>query len=175
MPKTEKIKAVEELAEKFTQCQAVAVLGFAKVSAAEMTSLRRVVRKRGVELRVVKNTLARRAAEEAGIAGLGEFLRGPNLIILGRDDPTVPFKVALECLEKHPNFFQIRGGVFAGEVVSQEQVKFYATLPSRTELLARLAGSMVGPVRNLALALSGILRKLVVALNEVQKLKEKEG
>lgn len=175
MPRPEKIAAVEELREKFARSQALLVMGFAGIPAAEMTSLRRLVRKRGVELRVVKNTLARRAAQEAGIAELAEFLRGPNLVILGRDDPTVPFKVALECVERYPNFFRVRGGVFAGEVVQPDQVKFYATLPSREELLARLAGSMLGPVRGLALALSGILRKLLVALAEVQKLKEKEG
>jgi len=175
MPKPEKVKVVEELREKFAQSKALVILGFEGIPAAEMTALRRAVRKKGVELRVIKNTLALKAAQEAGIRGLEAFLRGPNLVILGRDDPTVPFKVAQECLEKYPNFFRVRGGVFAGELVPADQVKFYATLPSREELLARLAGSMLGPVRGLVFALSGILRKLVVALSEVQKLKEKEG
>jgi len=175
MPKPEKIAAVEELQEKLSQSKAVVVMGFQGVPAAEMTALRREVRKRGAEIKVVKNTLARLAAEKAGVPGLGEFLRGPNLVIIGRDDPTVPFKLALEFLQKYPNFFQVRGGVFAGEVVPADQVKWYATLPSREELLARLAGAMTGPVRGLVFVLSGILRKLVVALSEVQKIKEKEG
>ncbi|MBC7221401.1 50S ribosomal protein L10 [Candidatus Bipolaricaulota bacterium] len=175
MPKPEKIAAVEELGKKFAQSKAVVVVAFQGIPAAEMTALRREVRKRGVEMQVVKNTLARLAAEKAGVPGLGEFLRGPNLVILGRDDPTVPFKVAVEFVQKYPNFFQVRGGVFAGETVPAEQVKWYATLPSREELLAKLAGAMTGPVRGLVFALSGILRKLVVALSEVQKLKEKRG
>lgn len=157
------------------ESKAVVVMGFQGIPAAEMTALRREVRKRGAEIKVVKNTLARLAAEKAGVPGLGEFLRGPNLVIIGRDDPTVPFKLALEFLQKYPNFFQVRGGVFVGEVVPAEQVKWYATLPSREELLARLAGAMTGPVRGLVFVLSGILRKLVVALSEVQKIKEKEG
>jgi ribosomal protein L10 len=173
MPKPEKIAAVEELQEKFAQSPAVVVVAFQGIPAAEMTALRREVRKRGVEIRVVKNTLARLAAEKAGVSGLGEFLRGPNLVIIGRDDPTVPFKVALEFVQKYPNFFQVRGGVFSGELVPADQVRWYATLPSREELLARLAGAMTGPVRGLVFALSGILRKLVVALSEVQKIKER--
>jgi large subunit ribosomal protein L10 len=175
MVKPEKIWAVQELREKFARSPAVAVVGFQGVPSPEMTALRRNLRKRGVEIRVIKNTLARRAAQEAGISGLGEFLRGPNLVILGRDDPTVPFKVALEFVEKYPNLFQMRGGVFGGEVVPADQVKWYATLPSREELLARLAGAMASVVHGLVLSLSGILRKLVVTLNEVQKRKEARG
>jgi len=173
MPKPEKIAAVEELQKKFAQSPAVVVVAFQGIPAAEMTALRREVRKRGVEIRGVKNTLARLAAEKAGVSGLGEFLRGPNLVIIGRDDPTVPFKVALEVAQKYPSFFQVRGGVFSGELVTADQVRWYATLPSREELLARLAGAMTGPVRGLVFVLSGILRKLVVALSEVQKTKER--
>ncbi len=175
MPKPEKAEAVETLREKFAQSSALVVLGFQGLPALEMTALRREVRRRGVEMRVIKNTLARLAAEQAGVSGLGKFLQGPNLVLLGRDDPTVPFKVALEFVQKYPKFFQVRAGVFSGELVSPEEVKWYATLPSREELLARLAGGMLGPVRGLVIALSGVVRKLVVALSEVQKLKEQRG
>lgn len=175
MVRPEKVRAVEELREKFARSRTVVVLGFQGIPGEEMTTLRRLVKTRGVELRVVKNTLARRAAQEAGLPGLGEFLRGPNLVIIGRDDPTVPFKVAAEVVQKYPNYFQVRGGVFAGERVPAAEVQWYATLPSREELLARLCGAMLGPVQGLAFVLSGLLRKLVVALGEVQKLKEKEG
>lgn len=175
MPKPEKIKAVQELQEKFARSSALVVMSFQGVPAMEMTALRRQVRKRGVEVQVVKNTLARLAAHGAGIEGLSEFLKGPNLVIFGRDDPTVPFKVALEFVQKYPNLFQVRGGVFSGELVPADQVKWYATLPAREELLARLAGTMLAPVQGLVWALSGILRKLVVALSEVQKAKEQRG
>ncbi|MCS7216421.1 MAG: 50S ribosomal protein L10 [Candidatus Bipolaricaulota bacterium] len=175
MVRPEKAQAVAELRAKLSRSRTAVVLGFQGIPGEEMTALRRLVKARGAELKVVKNTLARRAAQEAGIPGLGEFLRGPNLVIIGRDDPTVPFKVATEVVQKYPNYFQVRGGVFAGEVVPADQVQWYATLPSREELLGRLAGAMLGPVRGLAFVLSGVLRKLVVALSEVQKLKEKEG
>lgn len=173
MPKPEKVKAVEELREKFARSSALVVMGFQGVSGSELTTLRREVRRRGAELRVVKNTLARLAAQEAGLEGISQFLRGPNLVVLGRDDPTLPFKVALEVVQKYPQFFQVRGGVFAGELVSPEEVKWYATLPSREELLARLAGTLLGPVQGLVQALSGVLRKPVLVLREIQKLKEK--
>lgn len=175
MPKPEKIQAVETLREKFAQSSALVVLSFEGLPAAEMTALRREVRRRGVELQVIKNTLARLAAEQAGVAGLKEFLQGPNLVLLGRDDPTVPFKVALDFLQKYPKFFQVRAGVFAGELVPPEEVTWYATLPSRPELLAHLLGSMLGPIRGLVFTLSGVMRKLVLVLSEVQKLKEQRG
>lgn len=173
MPKPEKIALVQELREKLAQASGVVVMGFQEIPAAEMTALRREVRRRGVEMRVVKNTLARRAAEEAGLSELGQFFRGPNLLVIGRDDPTVPFKLALEFTKKYPNSFRVRGGVFSGEVVPAEEVQWYATLPSREELLARLAGNMLGPVRGLVFSLAGILRKLVVVLSEIQKAKER--
>lgn len=175
MVRPEKAQVVEELRRKFERSRTAVVLGFQGIPGTEMTALRRLVRKRGVELKVVKNTLAQRAAKEAGVPGLAEFLRGPNLVIIGRDDPTVPFKVAAEVVQRYPNFFKVRGGVFAGELVPAAEVQWYATLPSREELLARLCRAMLGPVQGLTVVLCGLLRKLVVALAEVQKLKEKEG
>ncbi len=175
MVRPEKAQAVEELRGKFERSRTVVVLGFQGIPGPEMTALRQLVRKRGVELKVVKNTLAQRAAKEAGVPGLAEFLRGPNLIVIGRDDPAVPFKVAAEVARRYPNFFKVRGGVFAGEMVPAAEVQWYATLPSREELLARVCGAMLGPVQGLTFVLYGLLRKLVVALAEVQKLKEKEG
>lgn len=172
MPRPEKVEAVEELREKLGRAQTAVVLNFQGLPAPEMTALRRFVRKQGAEVRVVKNTLARRAAQEAGVPSLSALLTGPTLVVIGGDDPSVTFRVARECARRY-NQLQIRGGVFAGEAVTAEQVEWYANLPSREELLARLAGAVSGPIRGLVVALSGVIRKLALALAEVQKKKER--
>jgi len=174
MPRPEKVAQVEELKEKLAQARAVVLVDYLGLSAPEMVELRRLMRERGVEFRVVKNTLTRIAAQEVGAEFLIEYLRGPNAIVVGRDDPTVPFKVSRECAKKYSHF-RVKVGLFEGEPVPPEEVEWYATLPSREELLARLAGGLAGPIRGLAVALAGIIRGLAVALAEVQKQKEKKG
>ena len=174
MPRPEKVAQVEELKEKLSGARSVVLVDYLGLTASECVELRRLMRARGVEFRVVKNTLARIAAREAGAEFLVEYLTGPNAIVVGRDDPTVPYKVARECAKKYPHF-RVKVGLFEGEPVPPEQVEWYATLPSREELLARLVGGLAGPIRGLAVALSGIIRGLAVALAEVKKQKEQKG
>ncbi len=174
MPRPEKVAQVEELKERLSQARSVVLVDYLGLTASECVELRRLMRARGVEFRVVKNTLARIAAQEAGADFLVEYLKGPNAIVVGRDDPTVPYKVARECAKKFSHF-RVKAGLFEGEPVPPEQVDWYATLPSREELLARLAGGLAGPIRGLAVALAGIIRGLAVALSEVKKQKEQKG
>jgi len=174
MPRPEKVAQVEELKEKFAGARSVVLVDYLGLTASECVELRRLMRAQGVEFRVVKNTLARIAAREAGAEFLVDYLTGPNAIVVGRDDPTVPYKVARECAKKFSHF-RVKAGLFEGEPVPPEQVDWYATLPSREELLARLAGGLAGPIRGLAVALAGIIRGLAVALSEVKKQKEQKG
>jgi len=174
MPRPEKVAQVEELKEKLAQARSVVLVDYLGLTASECVELRRLMRKQGVEFRVIKNTLARRAAREVGAEFLLDYLQGPNAIVVGGDDPTVPYRVSRECANKYGHF-RIKAGLFEGEPVPPEQVEWYATLPSREELLGRLAGGLAGPIRGLAVALSGIIRGLVVALSEVKQQKEKKG
>ncbi len=174
MPRPEKVAQVEELKERFTRARALVLLDYRGLPGPELTELRRFLRKQGVELRVVKNTLARKAAEEVGLTQLGPVLKGPNALIFGEGDPALPFRMARECVKRYPTL-QVKAGVFEGQAVSGPEVEWYANLPTREELLARLAGALAGPMRGLAFALAGILRKLPVVLSEVQKKKEAEG
>ncbi len=174
MPRPDKIAQVEELKEQLSQARGVVMVDYLGLSAPEMVELRRTMRQQGVQFQVVKNTLARLAAQQAGVEHLLEHLHGPNGIVLGSDNPTTPFRAARECARKYQQF-KIKGGLFSGEPIPAEQVEWVATLPSQEELYARLAGALNGPIQGLAVALSGVLRKLAVALSEVEKLKaEKE-
>lgn len=174
MPRPEKVAAVEELRERLSRARAVVVLDYRGLPGLEITELRRFIRRQGVEFKVVKNTLTRLAARDAGITGVLDALRGTNALLLGEGDPTVPFRVARECVRRYPQL-KVKVGLFDRMAVSAAEADFYANLPTREELLGRLAGSLGGPIRGLAVALAGVMRKLAVALSEVEKKKGAEG
>ncbi len=171
MPRPEKVAQVQNLKEKFSKAQGLVLVEYQGIPAPEMVRLREFLKERGLEFRVIKNTLARIAALEVGLEGLAEYLRGPNAIVVGYDDPAVPFRAVRELRKDFPQL-RVKVGLFEGETIPPQEADKIAELPSREELLARLAGAMAGPIRGLAVALSGIIRKLAVVLAEVQKRKE---
>ncbi|MCD6540537.1 50S ribosomal protein L10 [Candidatus Bipolaricaulota bacterium] len=171
MPKPEKVAQVQALKEKLSKAQGVVLVEYLGIPAPEMVELREFMKEKGLEFRVIKNTLTRIAAEELGLNDLARYLRGPNAIVIGYDDPTVPFRAVRESRKKFPQL-EVKVGIFEGEILPPEEADKIAELPSREELLARLAGAVAGPIRGLAVVLAGILRKLAVALSEVQKVKE---
>ncbi len=174
MPRPDKIAHVEELKDRLSQSSGLVLVDYLGLSAPEMVELRRMMRREGVQFQVVKNTLARIAAESAGVDFLLEYLHGPNGIIVGSDNPTAPFRAARECARKYQQF-TIKAGLFAGDPITADQVYWVANLPTQEELYARLAGALNGPIQGLAVTLAGVLRKLAVALSEVNRLKtEKE-
>ncbi|HAZ27947.1 TPA: 50S ribosomal protein L10 [Candidatus Acetothermia bacterium] len=174
MRRQEKMTAVADLRDRLSRVQAVVVLDYRGLSGPDITALRRFVRKQGAELRVVKNTLSQIAAREAKIEGFPPTLTGTNALLMAEGDPAAPFRVARECARRYPQL-KVKAGVFDGLAVSAAEANWYATLPTRDELIARLAGAVAGPIRGLAVTLSGVMRKFAVALAEVQKKKEAEG
>ncbi|MGC9529615.1 MAG: 50S ribosomal protein L10 [Candidatus Bipolaricaulaceae bacterium] len=174
MPRPEKIAEVEGLQDKLSRARGVVLVDFLGLSAPEMVELRRIMRGAGVEFRVVKNTLTQLAARNAGADYLAEHLRGPNAVVVGYDDPTVPFRVSRECAKRFKKL-QVKAGLFVGEPVAPDEVDWYANLPSREELLGRLAGGLAAPIRGLAVALAGVVRGLAVAVAEVRRQKEAKG
>jgi len=173
MARPEKIAQVEELKERLSKASGVVVVDYLGLSAPEMVELRRAMRQQGVQFEVIKNTLARLAAQQAGVDYLLEHLHGPNGLVVGSDNPTAPFRAARECARKY-KAFNIKAGLFAGEPIPAEQADWVATLPPEEELHARLAGALNGPIQGLAVAMAGVLRKFAVALSEVQKLKQQK-
>lgn len=174
MPRPEKVATVEDLHDRLSRARAVVLLDYRGLTGPDMTALRRFTRRQGVELRVVKNTLTRIATQGTRAEGLAAALVGTNAVLWGEGDPALPFRIARECARRYPQI-KVKGGVFDGVSVSAGEADWYATLPTREELLGQLAGALAGPMRGLAVALSGVMRKLAVALTEVGKKKEAEG
>ncbi len=162
---------VAEIQEKLQKSQSVMFLDYRGLTVSEVTELRNKMRAAGVEYKVIKNTMMRRAAREAGVEGLDEILEGPTAVAFGYEDPVAPAKILVDFIENAKKT-QLKGGVLAGRAMSQAEIKDLASLPSKEQLLAKLMGSLNAPVTGLVMALSGIPRKLVYALNAIKEKKE---
>ena len=172
MPTQAKIDEVERLKEKFESAVSLVLADYRGVNANEMVELREKFTKQGLEFRIVKDTLARIAADQAGIEGLSDLLEGPIGIALAYDDPAIAFKLSDECRKTYSPNYTLKGGVFEGAVVPEDEVAKYAALPSREELLTKLAYLLASPMRMMAFMLQAKIREMAIVLNEVKKQRE---
>jgi large subunit ribosomal protein L10 len=172
MPTAEKVHAVEELEERLKRAKVLVLTDFHGLSSGEMVELRRELKRHHLEYRVVKNRLAKLAAQRAGLP-LDSLLVGPTGLCLGYEDPAVAFKLSVALAKKYARY-KVKGGVIDGQLIDAQGVEELAQLPSREELLARLAAAWQGPMRGLAGTLNALVRSLVIALSEVAKVKAQQ-
>ncbi|AXI00423.1 50S ribosomal protein L10 [Sporosarcina sp. PTS2304] len=146
---------VSEIADKLKESVSVVVVDYRGLTVAQVTELRKQLRDAGVEFKVYKNSMTRRAAEAAGLEGLNENLTGPNAIAFSTEDVVAPAKILNDFAKKNEKL-EIKAGVIEGNVASAEDVKALATLPSRDGLLSMLLSVLQAPVRNFALATKAV-------------------
>ncbi|PAQ15160.1 50S ribosomal protein L10 [Bacillaceae bacterium SAOS 7] len=151
----QKKQLVTEIAEKFKNSATTVVVDYRGLTVGEVTELRKQLREAGVEFKVFKNTLTRRAAEMAEISGLEESLTGPNAIAFSAEDAIAPAKILNNFAKEH-EALEIKAGVLEGNVVTVEEVKALAELPSREGLLSMLLSVLQAPMRNFALATKAV-------------------
>ncbi|OUM89116.1 MAG: 50S ribosomal protein L10 [Bacillus thermozeamaize] len=154
----EKVKLVEALTEQLKNNSCVLLADYRGLTVAEMTELRKQLREAGVEFKVVKNTLTRRAAAAAEIEGLEQYLVGPTAIAFSREDVVAPAKILTKFAKEHEEL-EIKGGLVEGKVVSLDEIKALADLPSREGLLSMLLSVLQAPIRNFALAVKAVAEK----------------
>lgn len=169
----EKQRIVEEIKGKLQNSTGVILADYRGLTVAQVTKLRVELRQAGVEYRVLKNTMVRRAANEMGIEGLDTFLEGPTAVAFS-PDPVAPAKILVEFSKKNKEL-KIKGGVVEGQVVGPERIKDLADLPSREVLLSQVLAGFQAPLQGLVNVLQGPVRKLGYALEEVRKLKEAQA
>lgn len=150
-----KQQVVTEIADKLRASKSTIVVDYRGLTVSEATELRKQLREAGVEFKVYKNSLTRRAAESAEIAELNEFLTGPNAIAFSNEDVVAPAKVLNDFAKDH-EALEIKAGVIEGKLVTLDEVKAIATLPSREGLLSMLLSVLQAPIRNLALATKAV-------------------
>lgn len=166
-----KTQQVEELRKRLKQAAAAILTDFRGLNVAEISQLRGKLLEAGAEYKVVKNTLLERAAESLGIRGLKQFLEGPTAVVFSRGDPIVSARALQEYIRQMRKL-EVKGALVEGRVLTPDQVKALADLPSRGQLLATALGSMKFPLVGLGSVLTGLQRKLVYALDQLRRQEE---
>ncbi|ADM36164.1 50S ribosomal protein L10 [Bacillus spizizenii] len=146
---------VEEITSKLKESKSTIIVDYRGLNVSEVTELRKQLREANVEFKVYKNTMTRRAVEQAELDGLNDVLTGPNAIAFSTEDVVAPAKVLNEFAKQH-EALEIKAGVIEGKVSTVEEVKALAELPSREGLLSMLLSVLQAPVRNLALAAKAV-------------------
>lgn len=161
---------VREIQEKLENATSVVITDYRGLTVAQATELRRQLREAGVEFQVLKNTLTILAARGAGIEGLEDVLKGPSALAFS-GDPVSAAKVLYRYAKKN-EALEVKGGVLEGRSVTVEEIRVLAELPSREELLAKLAGGMASPLVGFAAVLQAPIRELAGVLDAVRVQKE---
>ena len=176
MPTLKKEADVAELQEMVGRSVVAISTSYRGLSVAEMTALRRRMREAGVDLRVVKNTLLRIAAERAGKPDLVRIVEGPTAVIFGYDDVAVPAKSVTEYMRTARNALTITGAFLDGEVMAPAAVADLASLPSRESLIAQFVGGMQSPIATFSGLISSVVREFAGLIDaRAQQLEESAG
>ena len=147
----QKKQIVDEIINKLKNSESVIIFQYQGLTVEELSALRRELKNVDSDIKVYKNTLLKRAADELKI-NLDEFLEGPNAILFGKT-LLEPIKVISEFAKKHDKL-NIRVGVISGNVADLSVINEYASIPSREGLLTMLAGGMMQYVKDLAISLN---------------------
>lgn len=153
----DKKAVVDEVSAKVAAAQTIVLAEYLGMPVAHMTRLRAQARASGVYLRVVKNTLVRRAVEGSVFASLADQMKGP-LIYGVSEDPVAAAKV-LNDFAKTNDKLVLKAGSYAGKLLDKAGVQELAAIPSRDELLAQLLGIMQAPVTGFACALAALAKQ----------------
>lgn len=167
---------VAQLKEQLESAKGVVLTSYKGLTVAQDTELRRELREAGVSYHVVKNTMLRIAAKEAGIEGIEEHLEGTTAFAFSTEDAVAPAKVICGFIKKNKledaEVLTIKVGMVEGKVIGVDEVKALAALPSREELIAKLLGSMNAPISNTVNVLQGVIRNAVYVLDAIRSQKE---
>jgi len=148
-----KSQLVSEYSAKFKEASSLVVVDYRGLTVDEVTALRKSLRSEGVEFKVLKNNISRRAIADAGYEGLQDVFVGPTAVAYSNDDVVAPARI-LHGFAKDNSALELKAGFIEGEVATLEQVMELATLPSRDGLLSMLLSVLQAPMRNMAYALS---------------------
>lgn len=150
-----KQKIVSEITTKLGDSESTIIVNYRGLDVAEVTELRKELREAGVEFKVYKNTMVRRAATNAELSDLNEILVGPTAIAFSNEDVVAPAKILNGFAKKH-EALEIKGGVIQGNIATVDQIKELADLPNYEGLLSMLLSVLQAPVRNFAYAAKAI-------------------
>lgn len=150
-----KQQEVNEVVEKMNAASSLVVVDYLGLSVAEVTELRKQLREAGVEFKVIKNTIMRRALDSQELEYHEEVFQGPTAVAFGMEDAVAPAKI-LSDFAKKAEALELKGGILEGKVLSKEEIQQIAKLPNREGLLSMLLSVLQAPVRNVAYAVKAV-------------------
>jgi large subunit ribosomal protein L10 len=171
MPRPEKVQAVTDIKERLTTAEAVFLTEYRGLSVKAVQDLRRALRDSGADYKVVKMTLAKRAAGDAGIDGLDEFLVGPTALAFAHRDPVATAK-ALKDFGRTHEVLVLKAGYLSGNVLSPEEVSRLAEIEPRDVLLAKIAGAAKAPLAKAAGYFASFTRDAASMFGQLMEKKE---
>ena len=152
---------VKQLTERLQNAQAGVLADYRGLTVEQDTELRRKLREANVEYTVLKNSIIRFAAKEVGLEDLDSVLEGPTAIATSNDDVISPAKVLCD-FAKGNDLLEIKAGFVEGKVISIDEVKQYASIPSKEVLISKMMGSLQSPINKLARTLQAIVTEEAV-------------
>jgi len=171
MAREKKALIIDSLQEVFSKCSIGILTDYRGLTAPQITDLRRRLRESGIEYRVVKNTLAKFAAERAGKDELVNLFEGPVAIASGYGNITEPAKVLADYIRTLKSSLDIKGGFIGDRLLASEDVMTLSTLPSREILLAKVLGGIQAPISALVSQLAAPIRGIIGVLQaRIQQL-----
>ncbi|MFC1991572.1 50S ribosomal protein L10 [Chloroflexota bacterium] len=173
MSREKKAEIIDSLEETFSRSTSAIFTDYRGLTTSEVTALRRKLQETGGEYRIVKNTLARFAAERAGMEDLDSAFEGPVAIAFGYNEVTEPAKIVANYIRDARIELGIKGGFLGNRLLTAEEVITLSTLPSREVLLARVLGQMNSPITALVNCLASPIRGLIGVLQA--QIKQVEG
>jgi large subunit ribosomal protein L10 len=166
VPTQAKEATVAKLRDELSAAKTTIVADYRGLTVSDISAVRRTLRGQGISYRVVKNRLAKIAAQDAGNSELSELLTGPTALAMGSGDEVLVAKTFLDAIRPYRTV-AVRGAVLNGKRVDSDSVTRLSTLPSRQVLLGQLAGGMASPLATMASLLAAPLRNLGYALQQV--------
>ncbi len=170
-----KREQVAEITQKIKDAHSMIVVSTSGITVAEITELRSKFREAGVDYKVLKNTLVRRAMDDLEIKDLDDILVGPSAFAFGMTDAVAPAKIISDYIaDTKSKKITVKAGLVEGHYMDPEAVAALAKLPSREVLIAKMMGSFNAPITNFVGVLSATLRSFVYAVDAVRKQKAGE-
>jgi large subunit ribosomal protein L10 len=171
MPTAEKALVIAQTREELESSQGTVLADYRGLTVKQMGQLRERLAQAGVTLRVVKNTLIKRAADEAGIEGLEPYLTGPTAVAYSPDDPVAAARVLAQA-QREFRKMEIKAGILEKRAISADGVRELADLPSKEVLLGRVVGTLNAPIQRLAWVLNAPMANLARALDQIRLQRE---
>jgi large subunit ribosomal protein L10 len=172
LTRIKKEEIVKNLKEKFLNSEGIFVTSFKGFTVAESNEIRKLIREKGGEFRVVKNTLIRMASQETPAQPVNEYIEGPTALVIAYKDPVEIAKVLNKFIKDHPSL-KLRGFVIQGKGFEAEAIEELVKLPPKEVLLAQVLGTLQAPIANFISLLSAIIRNFLNVLKAIEEKKAK--